>query len=256
MEKSKLIAIANKLSNVFLKKYSGKMKPSDVYQSLRENEMYKPLFSKANGDILIISFLVSIPKIHRESQFENIVSNLFTFTYYEIENDEVEGACDSCGGDGFVDCNTCDGNGKVDCEVCDGSGEDEEGNSCNECQGGGNVECDDCGGDGTVNCDECDGSGDTRLYDTYEIEQHYCASYDLKILSVCEMYDDEDVITGGDIQSIENRNRTILLTSETRNVESNSLLYNGDVHFYGISRVPEFYGNGNYISDTYLDDKD
>ena len=57
MEKSKLIAIANKLSNVFLKKYSGKMKPSDAYQSLRENEMYKPLFSKPNGDILIISFV-------------------------------------------------------------------------------------------------------------------------------------------------------------------------------------------------------
>jgi hypothetical protein len=70
------------------------------------------------------------------------------------------------------------------------------------------------------------------------------------------MYDEDDVITGGDIQSIENRNRTILLTSETRNVESNSTLYNGDVHFYGLSRVPEFYGNGNYISDTYLDDKD
>ena len=256
MEKSKLIAIANKLSNVFLKKYSGKMKPSDAYQSLRENEMYKPLFSKPNGDILIISFLVSIPEIHRESQFENIVSNLFTFTYYEIESDDVETDCDYCDGDGYVDCQTCDSNGKVDCDECDGSGEDEEGNSCNDCQGGGDVECYDCEGSGRVTCDECDGSGNVKLYDTYEIVQYYCVSYDLKILSICEMYYDNDVITGGDVQSIENRNRTILLTSETRNVESDSELSDGDTHFYGLSREPEFYGNGNYISDTYLDDKD
>ena len=70
------------------------------------------------------------------------------------------------------------------------------------------------------------------------------------------MYYDNDVITGGDVQSIENRNRTILLTSETRNVESDSELSDGDTHFYGLSREPEFYGNGNDISDTYLDDKD
>jgi hypothetical protein len=256
MNKDRLISIANKLSNGSLKKYSGKMKPGDVYNELRQMEQYAPLFSKPNGDVVYICFLVSIPESQRELQFNNIVSNLFTFTYYVIESDEVDEECGDCYGSGKVDCSECDGSGRVDCEDCDGDGEDSDGDTCDYCDGDGYVYCDNCGGEGTESCDRCDGQGYINLDDTYEIEQYYCASYDPKIFEICEMYGEDEVVALGDIDTIQNRKKTIVLYTDTRNIESDNILHRYDIHFYEYVRTPEFYGNGNYISDTYINDKD
>lgn len=256
MNKDRLISIANKLSNGSLKKYSGKMKPGDVYTELRKMEQYAPLFSKPNGDVVYISFLVSIPESQRESQFDNI-SNLFTFTYYVIESDEVDEECGNCYGSGEVDCSNCDGSGKLDCDECGGDGEDSDGDTCNNCDGEGNFECDYCGSSGQERCDRCDGGGYIGLDDTYEIEQYYCASYDPKIFEICEMYEEDEVVVSGDIDTIQNRKKTMVLYTDTRNIESHYYdLHRYDIHFYGYVRTPEFYGTGNYISDTYINDKD
>ena len=256
MDKNKLISLTNRLGRTILKKYSGKMKPGDAYNELRKDEQYSFLFSKANGDVVIICFLVSIPESQRESQFDKIVSNLFTFTYYTIENDEVEDECGDCYGNGTVDCGQCDGNGREDCGDCGGDGEDSDGDTCDNCGGEGDFECEYCGGGGTETCGRCDGYGYEKLDDTYEIEQFYLASYDPKIFEVCEMYEEDDVITSGDINTIENRKMTIVLYTDSKNIVENSELYRDDIHFYGYNRTPEFYGSGSNISDTYLNDKD
>jgi hypothetical protein len=257
MDKNKLISLANRLGRTILKKYSGKMKPGDAYNELRKEEQYSFLFRQPNGHIVIICFLVSIPESQRETQFDNIVSNLFTFTYYTIESDEVDEECGDCYGSGQVDCHNCDGNGYVDCPECGGDGEDSDGDTCDYCDGEGTEDCPECGSGGQESCDRCDGQGYIKLDDTYEIEQYYCVSYDSNILEVCEMYGEDEIVTSGDINTIENREKTIVLYTDTRNIEERySELYRNDIHFYEYNRTPEFYGNGNYISDTHINDKD
>jgi hypothetical protein len=256
MDKNKLISLSNRLGRTILKKYSGKMKPGDAYNELRKEEQYSFLFRQPNGHIVIICFLVSIPESQRETQFDNIVSNLFTFTYYTIESDEVDEECGDCYGNGNVDCRNCEGNGEVDCNECGGDGEDSDGDTCDYCDGEGREDCPECGGGGQETCDRCDGQGYIKLDDTYEIEQYYCASYDSNVLEVCEMYDEDEIVVSGDINTIENRKKTIVLYTDTRNIEENSELYRDDIHFYEYNRDPEFYGNGNYISDTHINDKD
>jgi hypothetical protein len=256
MDKNKLISLSNKLGRTILKKYSGKMKPGDAYSELRKEEQYNFLFRQPNGLIVIICFLVSIPESQRESQFDNIVSNLFTFTYYVIESDEVDDECGDCYGSGQVDCSNCNGDGKIDCDECGGDGEDSDGDTCNNCDGEGNFECDHCNSSGQESCDRCDGEGYINLDNTYEIEQYYCASYDPKIFEICEMYEEDEVVVSGDIDTIQNRKKTMVLYADTRNIEeSNYDLHRYDIHFYGYVKTPEFYGTGNYISDTYLNDK-
>ena len=213
MDKNKLISLANRLGKTILKKYSGKMLPGDAYNQLRKDEQYSFLFRQPNGHIVIICFLVSIPESQRETQFDNIMSSLFTFTYYTIESDEVDEECSDCYGNGTVDCSNCDGNGKVDCDECDGDGEDSDGDTCDRCDGEGDFECDYCGGSGQETCDRCEGQGYINIDDTYEIEQYYCASYDPKIFEICEMYEEDDVVTSGDINTIENRKKTRIRTA-------------------------------------------
>ena len=72
--------------------------------------------------------------------------------------DNIDVACDKCGGNTWVRCGTCAGRGALSCSSCSGTGR------CSRCSGSGNLGCPTCGQQGTVLCPACHGSSSLIVY--------------------------------------------------------------------------------------------
>ena len=94
---------------------------------------------------------------------EGLITNKHTTGSISLETtdggeDNDDGWCDQCGGEGRVDCYECDGNGSLRCDKCKGKKviiEDGIATKCDQCGGTGRIECDECGGNGRVDCPNC-----------------------------------------------------------------------------------------------------
>lgn len=276
MNKNRILSLANKISKKTSLKNST---PSVVYSLFRKDELYKKFITLMDPiELIYICMLVPVPQDKRETILNEIISKLFIFTYYTIDDDDVQESCDTCGGGGNVncgecdgrghtDCNQCDGNGDIDCDNCDGTGEDEEGDTCSSCDGSGRETCGDCGGSGEdecswcggsgeETCSDCEGQGDVDKEDYYGITQYFITSWDDTILNRLEILDVDDVMDESLTNDINYNQKCLVYDTNGTEIFSDDTLNVDDEHFYGYSTNPEFRKDSGHIVDTELNYKD
>ena len=248
MEPNKLLLLAKKLHPSLRTKT-----PSVICQLILNDAHYEPIRNLLTGkQIIILSFLIN--GLNRtediDSLYKQIVGNMFVFSTVEVEDEDPEDGCQSCGGDGNYRCDECNGNGEVECEDCDGDGviyssdEDGEG-TCDTCQGGGRVECEQCDGEGSERCQECDGSGSVSKYGYVTITQDYYVSYDTKIYSLLETKDEESDMESEIDHKITKSSRTFIFDftdGDTDKLPSEAS--NGDRIFVGLDKGDVDFGKG------------
>ena len=248
MEPNKLLLLAKKLYPSLRTKT-----PSVICQLILKDTHYEPIRNLLTGkQIVVLSFLIN--GLNRtediSSLYEQIIGNMFVFSTVEVEDEDPEDGCQSCGGDGNYRCDECNGNGEVECEECDGDGEiyssDEDGGgACDTCQGGGRVECNQCYGEGSETCHNCDGSGSISKYGYVTITQDYYVSYDTKIYSLLETKDVEDFMESEIDHKITKSSRTFIFDSldgDTDKLPSEAS--NGDRLFVGLDKGDVEFGKG------------
>jgi len=276
MNKNRILSLANKISK---KSTLQNSTPTNAYGLFKNDDLYKKVMNTLDPkELICVCMLVPVPQDKRETILNEIISKLFIFTYYTIDDDDVQESCDSCGGSGNVncdecngggsdDCGNCDGSGDVDCDYCEGSGNDEEGDecsscdgsgreSCNTCGGSGEVECTWCGGSGEETCSNCEGQGDVNKEDYYGITQYFIVSWDEKILNQLEILDVDDVMGDSLINYITNNKKTLIYDTNGDEIFSDETLHVDNEHFYGYSTNPEFRKDSGHIVDTELNYKD
>jgi hypothetical protein len=223
-------------------------------------------------DMALFSFI--LPQTELESDLSNLYDeikfNLFAYSYFEIINEDVYVACNSCGGDGDVTCNSCGGDGDVDCsecsgdgssecDYCDGTGETEDGDRCSDCggdgdkeckfcDGSGNEECSECEGRGSENCDECDGSGDVEDKDLRKIYQYMFVCYNQKIKDSLLYKEEFEILSDDTVNILMNNKKTLLINVKKSNTE---VLWDDggadDKLFVSVSEEPTLFKSGNGI---------
>lgn len=276
MNKNRILSLANKIS----KKSSLQNSTSTVaYKLFKNDDLYKKVMSTLDPtELIYVCMLVPVPEDERERTLETIMSRLFIFTYYTVDDDNLTEDCPDCSGDGEIDCgecngagsldcNTCDGNGDVDCDTCDGTGEDEEGDecgycdgsgreNCGDCRGSGNDDCSWCGGSGRETCSYCEGRGDVDKEDYYGITQYFVASWDDKLLNKLELLDVDDVMDDSLTDDITYNKKSLIYDTNGDEIFSLDTLNVDDEHFFGFSTNPEFRKDSGHIVDTELNYKD
>ena len=248
MEPNRLLLLSKKLHPSLRTKT-----PSVICQLILKDPHYEPIRNLLTGkQIIILSFLIN--GLNRtedvSSLYEQIIGNMFVFSTVEVEDENPEEGCSSCGGDGSLRCDECNGHGEVECEECGGDGEiyssyEDGGGSCDTCQGGGRVECDQCFGEGHDECYECDGSGYQSKYGYVTITQDYYVSYDTKIYSLLETKDEESDMESEIDHKITKSSKTFIFDStsgDTDNLPSEAS--NGDRIFVGLDKGDVEFGKG------------
>ena len=274
----KIISIAKRLYNPEFKKFN----PTECYGLLRSNEFpYNEYFRiLSSEDILLLSYI--LPKVESGLDLNElcnrIKSNLFSFSYCEVEDTEPEEECNSCYGSGNEQCDNCDGtgnetcrqcdgDGKVSCDNCDGSGVDEEGDQCSDCNGSGEINCNQCDGDGNESCNQCggggefdcyncDGTGNVELNGKATVSQYFVISYNQKIKNLVELKEPYDEISQDFIREIYNDKMTLITSVENFTPDDDEFdsLLQGDYFFYEFSdvnnlgKVGGHYGNNKIYS--------
>lgn len=231
MEKHKLLSLVNKTSSYF-DEYNT---PTSVYNSLWDDNHFKPLLDKMSAeDIVFYCFLIPIKTKGQDidESYDRIEHNMYSVELVEIYNTEPpvdcphcdSGVtnCDKCDGIGEIQCRRCDGTGEEDCDYCEGSGIDEEGDECDMCEGSGrmtcgrcdgdsNESCGFCGGDGLINCQECDGNGTINDNNQTEILLPDYISWSIRWKEYFFNKKPDQEIDAEDIRNFHNNNQTLFL---------------------------------------------
>jgi hypothetical protein len=253
MEKHKLLSLVKKTSNYF-DDYSS---PNSVYQSLWNDNHFKPLLDKMTSeDIIFYSFLVPINNKDQDidETYDRIETNMYTIELIEIYNTEPEvdcpecrngyKSCDNCDGTGETQCGSCDGSGEEDCRYCGGSGMDEDaGEECDMCEGDGKQTCEECngtkyescrycGGDGEVDCYYCDSTGNIFTDDKVEIQYLDYISWSPRWKNYFFRAKPEEQLDYEDTKNFGFNPQTILLGMSEEITEEYLGYENGDVLLY------------------------
>ena len=269
MEKTKLLSI---LKRSYQPQYKNKS-PFECLNLLKTEVPFTIYADRMDAvDMALFSFI--LPQTELESDLSNLYDeikfNLFAYSYFEIINEDVYVACNSCGGDGDVACNSCGGDGDVDCsecsgdgssecDYCDGTGETEDGDRCSDCggdgykeckfcDGSGNEECSECEGRGSENCDECDGSGDVEDKDLRKIYQYMFVCYNQKIKDSLLYKEEFEILSDDTVNILMNNKKTLLINVKKSNTE---VLWDDggadDKLFVSVSEEPTLFKSGNGI---------
>ena len=269
MEKTKLLSI---LKRSYQPQYKNKS-PFECLNLLKTEVPFTVYADRMDAvDMVLFSFI--LPQTELESDLSNLYDeikfNLFAYSYFEIINEDVYVACNSCGGDGDVACNSCGGDGDVDCgecggngssecDYCDGTGETEDGDRCSDCggdgykeckfcDGSGNEECSECEGRGSENCDECDGSGDVEDKDLRKIYQYMFVCYNQKIKDSLLYKEEFEILSDDTVNILMNNKKTLLINVKKSNTE---VLWDDggadDKLFVSVSEEPTLFKSGNGI---------
>lgn len=243
---SKVIKLAKK----FYKNHKG-ITSTSFFHLIRTSPHFDIIYTLLDGNqIAILCLLVGNLKDESETEslYNEIKSNMFTFSIVEIVNDENMTTCSNCGGDGDVDCPDCNGEGTKICSDCRGDGEDSEGHRCNKCSGNGSIYCDNCSR-GYVSCDECDGHGDVVNLGYKDITQMYFVSFDRKLFDYLEIKKDElDEISPKNFDSIIKSKKTFVTLSEDGSSDEFGDFIGGNYIFAGLDKEQEeFYFKNKFL---------
>lgn len=171
----------------------------EIYGYLMKDVFLNQIISRLSAsEIIYLTFLIYGYKRGNELQvvYDEILSNLFSFSIVYISDERPYTSCSYCGGDGQVQCDYCGGDNEVDCDICDGTGTDGEEN-CDNCDGTGKESCSQCSS-GYEECDVCDGSGEVEDESSNNVSQNEYFSIDSRLLRDLEMMDEFDELENGD----------------------------------------------------------
>ena len=243
---SKVIKLAKK----FYKNHKG-ITSSSFFRLIRTSPHFDIIYTLLDGNqIAILCLLVGNLKDESETEslYNEIKSNMFTFSIVEIVNTKNMETCSDCGGDGEIDCPNCNGEGGKICSDCRGNGEDREGSTCNNCSGDGSIDCDNCSR-GYVNCDNCDGRGEVVNEGYQDITQMYFVSFDRKLFDYLEIKKDEiDEISSKNFDSIIKSKKTFVTLSEDGSSDEFGDFIEGNYIFAGLDKEQEeFYFKNKFL---------
>lgn len=243
---SKVIKLAKK----FYKNHKG-ITSSNFFRLIRTSPHFDIIYTLLDGNqIAILCLLVGNLKDESETEslYNEIKSNMFTFSIVEIVNTKNMETCSDCGGDGEIDCPNCNGEGGKICSDCRGNGEDREGSTCNNCSGDGSIDCDNCSR-GYVNCDNCDGRGEVVNEGYQDITQMYFVSFDRKLFDYLEIKKDEiDEISSKNFDSIIKSKKTFVTLSEDGSSDEFGDFIEGNYIFAGLDKEQEeFYFKNKFL---------
>lgn len=195
MEPYKLAKLALKLGS----KQKNK-KPKHFYTYIVFDKLISDFFSNLSGEeITILCFMSSAVSMGSKPDelyqlYQNLKTNIFTFSIGEVIDDEPLEECDQCNGTGEVSCEYCDGTGRITCDDCDGEGvvENDEGEleTCYACGGDGDFDCNRCRS-GFVDCDNCHGYGEVAGQHHVSVDIREFVSYDSDIFHKLEIMEEE-----------------------------------------------------------------
>jgi hypothetical protein len=243
---SKVIKLAKK----FYKNHKG-ITSASFFRLIRTSPHFDIIYTLLDGNqIAILCLLVGNLKDESETEslYNEIKSNMFTFSIVEIVNAENMATCSDCGGDGEIDCPNCNGEGDKICSDCRGNGVDREGRTCNNCSGDGSIDCDNCS-QGYVSCGECNGYGEVVNEGYQDITQMYFVSFDRKLFDYLEIKKDGlDEISQKNFDSIIKSKKTFVTLSEDGSSDEFGNFIEGYYIFAGLDKEQEeFYFKNKFL---------